>query len=156
MTNAGADGNPAAPTLNLLARAFNAVPNGFVQVDAQGRIFAANAELHRLSNHALDTLAGKAVDTLLPEAQRKMHISQRTGFFEHPEPRLTGAWRVLYALHTDRHEFPVEIGLDPLAGPHGPLVMAWVSTSASAWIWNRPPAARSRPRRRRSKNRTST
>jgi PAS domain S-box-containing protein len=124
-----------------LARAFNTAPNGFVRVDAQGEIVAANAELHRMSSQALDTLAGKAVEMLLPEAQRNMHIGLRTGFFEHPEPRLMGAWQVLYASHTDRHEFPVEIGLDPLAGPHGPLVMAWVSTSASAWIWNRPPAA---------------
>ena len=126
VTNVGADSTPAAPTLDLLARAFNAAPNGFVLVDAQGRIVAANAELHRMFGYELDTLIGKAVEMLLPEALRNMHIGLRTGFFEHPEPRLMGAGRVLYALHTDGHEFPVEIGLNPLAGPHGPLVMAWV------------------------------
>jgi PAS domain S-box-containing protein len=126
VTTAGADGNPAAPTLDWLARAFNAAPNGFVQVDAQGRIFAVNAELHRMPNQALDAPAGKAVETPLPEAQRNMHIGPRTGFFGHPEPRLMGAGRVLYALHTDGHEFPVEIGLNPLAEPRGLPVMARV------------------------------
>jgi len=69
---AGADGDPVAPTLDLLARASNAAPNGFVLVDAAGRIVAANAELHRMFGYGLDALIGKAVETLLPEALRNM------------------------------------------------------------------------------------
>jgi len=124
--HAGADGTPVAPTLDLLARAFNAAPNGFVLVDAAGRIVAANAELHRMFGYELDTLVGKAVETLLPETLRNMHVGLRTGFFEHPELRPMGAGRVLHALRADGHEFPVEIGLNPLSGPHGDLVLASV------------------------------
>jgi PAS domain S-box-containing protein len=122
----GSASTPAAPSLDLLARAFNAAPNGFVLVDTRGRIVAANAELHRMFGHDRDTLIGKPLETLLPEALRKAHVGLRTGFFEHSEPRLMGAGRVLHALHTDGHEFPVEIDLNPLAGADGPLVMAWV------------------------------
>jgi len=126
VTHDGTSDVPAAPTLDLLARAFNAAPNGFVLVDAAGRIVAANAELHRMFGYELDTLIGKAVEMLLPEALRNSHVGLRTGFFAHPEPRAMGAGRVLYALRSDGHEFPVEIGLNPLSGPHGPLVLASV------------------------------
>jgi len=121
-----ADGERAAPTLDLLARAFNAAPNGFVMVDTEGQIVAANAELHRMFGYPLDTLTGKALETLLPEALRNSHTGLRSGFFERPEPRRMGAGRVLYALRADGHEFPVEIGLNPLEGPDGPLVLASV------------------------------
>ena len=122
----GVDGDPAAPRVDLLARAFNAAPNGFVLVDAAGRIVAANAELHRMFGYELDTLVGKAVEMLLPEVLRNMHVGLRTGFFDHPELRPMGAGRVLHALRADGHEFPVEIGLNPLSGPHGHLVLASV------------------------------
>src|SRR5205814_5581169 len=114
------------PAAELLARAFNAAPNGFVLVDRQGRIVAANAELHRMFGYAPDALTGLALEMLLPDAVRTPHVGLRTGFFEHPQPRPMGAGRVLYALRADGHEFPVEIGLNPLAGPHGPLVLASV------------------------------
>jgi len=116
----------AAPAPDLLARAFNAAPNGFVLVDRQGRIVSANAELHRMFGYALDALTGLALESLLPDALRESHVGLRTGFFERPEPRPMGAGRVLYALRADGHEFPVEIGLNPLVGPHGPLVLASV------------------------------
>ena len=90
VTHVGTSDVPAAPTLDLLARAFNAAPNGFVLVDAAGRIVAANAELHRMFGYELDTFIGKTVEMLLPEALRNMPIGLRTGFFEHPEPRLMG------------------------------------------------------------------
>ncbi len=116
----------AGPAPDLLARAFSAAPNGFVLVDRQGRIVAANAEVHRMFGYASDALTGLTLETLLPGALRESHVGLRTGFFEHPEPRSMGAGRVLYALRADGHEFPVEIGLNPLAGPHGPLVLASV------------------------------
>jgi len=116
----------AGPANDLLARAFNAAPNGFVLVDQQGRIVAANAELHRMFGYASDTLTGLGLETLLPDGLGQAHVALRTGFFEHPEPRRMGAGRVLYARHADSHEFPVEIGLNPVAGPRGPLVLVSV------------------------------
>lgn len=119
-------GDDAAPASDLLARAFHAAPNGFVLVDRQGQIVAANAELCRMFGYPPDALNGQALEMLLPEAVRKSHVGLRSGFFDRPEPRPMGAGRVLYALRADGHEFPVEIGLNPLAGPQGPLVLASV------------------------------
>ncbi|MEO8298700.1 MAG: PAS domain S-box protein, partial [Burkholderiales bacterium] len=115
-----------APTLELLARAFNAAPNGFVLIDAAGCIVAANPELEAMFGHARDGLLGLPVETLLPDALKHDHVALRDGFFAKPERRAMGAGRVLYARHADGHEFPVEIGLNPLSGPQGPLVLASV------------------------------
>lgn len=116
----------SAPNDELLARAFNAAPNGFVLVDSRGRIVAANTELSAMFGYAEGELVGSDVDTLLPNSLRVSHEALRSGFFAHPERRAMGAGRVLYAKRADGHEFPVEIGLNPVSGPSGPLVLASV------------------------------
>ncbi len=117
---------PTGPGDALLARAFQAAPNGFVLVDRQGRVVAANAALERMFGHAEGSLVGRALEDLLPAALRSAHEAWRRGFFERPEPRAMGAGRVLHARHADGHEFPVEIGLNPMDAPGGPLVLASV------------------------------
>lgn len=114
------------PSNELLARAFNAAPNGFVLVDASGRIVAANSELAAMFGYAEGDLVGSPVDVLLPSSLRDSHESLRSNFFANPERRAMGAGRVLYARRADGHEFPVEIGLNPVSGPSGPLVLASV------------------------------
>jgi len=121
-----APGDGAVPPPELLARAFHAAPNGFVLVDDQGRIVAANAELHRMFGYAADTLVGRAVETLLPTPLRAAHTHLRAGFMQHPERRAMGVGRILHAVHADGHEFPVEIGLNPVSDERGALVLASV------------------------------
>lgn len=110
----------------LLARAFQAAPNGFVLVDGQGRIVAVNTALERLSGHSAASLVGRALEVLLPPTLQGAHVHWRQGYFARPEPRAMGAGRVLYARHADGHEFPVEIGLNPMEAPGGALVLASV------------------------------
>jgi len=119
-------GPPAGPSAELLARAFNAAPNGFVLVGREGLIVAANTALETMFGHAAGSLVGQTLELLLPGALREAHVGLRTAFFDRPEPRAMGAGRVLYARRADGHEFPVEIGLNPVSGPEGPLVLASV------------------------------
>ncbi|MBI5256251.1 MAG: PAS domain-containing sensor histidine kinase [Burkholderiales bacterium] len=127
MTAAPAVAKPVAgPTPDLLARAFHAAPNGFVLVDRQGTIVAANTALEAMFGHAPQSLVGQPLETLLPGAVQEAHVGLREAFFDRPEPRAMGAGRVLYARRADGHEFPVEIGLNPLLAPEGPLVLASV------------------------------
>ena len=111
---------------DLLAQAFHAAPNGFVLVDSGGRIVAANAALATMFGLAIDELVGLALESLLPDSARHAHVRLREAFFEAPEPRAMGAGRVLFGRHANGHEFPVEIGLNPLPSPQGPLVLASV------------------------------
>jgi len=117
---------PPQPSYDLLARAFQAAPNGFVMVGADGRIVAANTALETMFGYPAGALTGQPLELLLPGSLREAHVGLRDAFFRHPEPRAMGAGRVLYARRADAHEFPVEIGLNPLSGPQGPLVLASV------------------------------
>jgi len=114
------------PSSDLLARAFNAAPNGFVLVARDGTIVAANSALESMFGHAPGALAGQPLENLLPGSLREAHVGLRDQFFDTPELRAMGAGRVLYARRADGHEFPVEIGLNPLSSPQGPLVLASV------------------------------
>lgn len=116
----------AAPPPSLLAQAFSAAPNGFLVVDAAGTIVAANAALEAMFGHASGGLTGQPVDSLLPQALQGAHAGLRGQFAAAPVPRAMGAGRLLHARHRDGHEFPVEIGLNPLPSPQGPLVLASV------------------------------
>lgn len=111
---------------DLLARAFHAAPNGFLLVDRQGDIVAANVEVHRMFGRSPGTLVGQPLESMLPLGLRDGHVRLRDGFFDHPEPRAMGAGRRLHGLHADGHEFPVEIGLNPFSDSEGALVLASV------------------------------
>lgn len=115
-----------APGVELLARAFNAAPNGFLIVDAQGMIVAVNTELENMFAMSASQLIGQPVEVLLPESLRHTHVPLRQSFFEKPDIRPMGAGRVLYARRANGVEFPVEIGLNPVAGAQGALVLASV------------------------------
>jgi PAS domain S-box-containing protein len=114
------------PSFDLLARAFHAAPNGFVLVNEAGTIVAANDALVRMFGYQPNAILNEALETLLPESIRHSHVGLRQSFIDRPEPRPMGAGRVLYAKHADGHEFPVEIGLNPLSTPQGMLVLASV------------------------------
>lgn len=116
----------SGPTPDLLARAFNAAPNGFVLVNEAGAIVAANEALFQMFGYSPDGLLNTSVDRLLPDALRPEHAALRASFHARPEPRPMGAGRVLFARHADGHDFPVEIGLNPLPSAQGMLVLASV------------------------------
>lgn len=118
--------SPAVPSPELLARAFNAAPNGFVLIDASGRIVSANSELEAMFGYEAGVLIGQQLESLLPVPLQAAHVGLRDGFFASPERRSMGAGRVLYARRANGQEFPVEIGLNPLPSPQGTLVLASV------------------------------
>jgi PAS domain S-box-containing protein len=114
------------PGPDLLAGAFNAAPNGFIVIDERGTIVATNRALESMFGYAGGALSGRSVEDLLPHAVREAHVGLRKGFFQHPIPRTMGTGRELYGRRADGHEFPVEIGLNPLPSPQGMLVLAAV------------------------------
>lgn len=125
-TDSSASTPGLAPGDALLARAFQAAPNGFVMVDRRGRIVAANVELAAMFGYPDGGMTGLALEALLPDALVEAHRHLREGFFERPERRVMGVGRVLYAKHADGHQFPVEIGLNPVQGEAEMLVLASV------------------------------
>ena len=101
-------------------------PNAMIMVNAQGLIELINAQAERLFGYDRKDLIGHSMELLVPERYRGSHPGMRISFFDHPQSRPMGAGRDLYALHKDGHEFPVEIGLNPLEWDDGARVLASV------------------------------
>ncbi len=101
-------------------------PNALIMVDEQGQIVLVNALAEELFGYDRDELQGMNVDQLVPAPQRHHHQRLRQGFSHSPSKREMGKGRDLYARRKDGTEFPVEIGLNPIASGQGRWVLAAV------------------------------
>lgn len=99
-------------------------PGGIALVNREGQIVFANAALAELFGYDERELLGQSVDLLVPERVRAEHAEHRRAFFAHPGERRMGRDRVLMGLRKDGTEFPIEIGLAPLATAEGFQVAA--------------------------------
>jgi len=95
-------------------------------VDARGAIVLVNAEVERLFGYDREALYGRDVEILLPARHREGHPRFREAFRSNPSSRQMGAGRELSALRADGTEFPVEIGLTPVATEEGLFVIGSV------------------------------
>jgi PAS domain S-box-containing protein len=105
-------------------RVVESAPNAIVLVDRGGRITLINAQTEALFGYRREELLGQSVEILVPIGFRAVHPNLRAGFFASPGMRAMGAGRDLFGLHKDGHEFPIEIGLNPMDTDEGQLVLA--------------------------------
>jgi diguanylate cyclase (GGDEF)-like protein/PAS domain S-box-containing protein len=92
---------------------FETASDTIVVCDEKGRIAMANAAAGRLLGHAVDALVGRPVETLIPP-RFHAHERHRAAYAANPLPRPMGQGLVLFALHADGREIPVDIALTPL------------------------------------------
>lgn len=96
-------------------------------VNRDGRIVLANPPVERLFGYAPAELIGQPLDVLLPERLRAAHGTMLERFFANPHARPMGIGMELAAIRRNGDEFPVEVGLSPLATDRGlSLVMATI------------------------------
>ena len=108
------------PAIRLL----DAAPDAIVGVLADGRIAFVNTQAERLFGYRREELVGQLVEILVPERVRAMHPTYRRSYLGDPRPRPMGASMELAARRRDGVEFPAEISLSAIDGPHGLLVTA--------------------------------
>jgi PAS domain S-box-containing protein len=101
-----------------------ASPSGMIVTNAEGRIVLVNAEVQRLTGYQRQDLIGQPVEMLVPTRIRDQHHQFRKSFSASPEARTMGAGRDLYIVRKDGEELPVEIGLNPIRTPDGPMVLS--------------------------------
>jgi PAS domain S-box-containing protein len=111
----------------LHRRLFDATPDGVVVVDTEGRIVQVNPCGEAMFGYGPGQMQGLTLELLLPERYRAVHGSHRSHFMAHANARPMGTGMSLVGLRRDGVEFPIEVGLAPLADTrHGRLVAAFV------------------------------
>jgi PAS domain S-box-containing protein len=111
---------------SLVWSLIEAVPDGIVIVDSQGRIILVNQQTEELFGYDRGDLLGKPVETLLPEHLREPHRAHRTRYRAEPRVRAMGSGLELRGRRSDGREFPVEISLSPLLSGTDTFVIATV------------------------------
>jgi PAS domain S-box-containing protein len=99
-------------------------PDAIVGIGNDGTISLLNAQAERLFGYERNELAGKPVETLVPERYRAGHVGHRGGYFADPGTRPMGAGLELYGLRKDGSEFPAEISLSSIETEEGVLATA--------------------------------
>jgi two-component system, sensor histidine kinase len=108
----------------LLASVLESAPDAIVIVDAAGRILFANRRITALCGFRPEEIVGQAIECLLPERYRQIHLGHRRDYARNARPRPMGLDLELYALHKDGSELPVEISLSPIGDGEHQLVAA--------------------------------
>lgn len=99
-------------------------PSAVLLLNPHGKILLVNAATEALFGYLRAQLLGAEVEMLIPERLRAAHPAQRQAFLAQPCARPMGAGRELYGRRSDGTEFPLEIGLTPIAAVDGMLVLA--------------------------------
>jgi PAS domain S-box-containing protein len=110
--------------LSQLNTLLDSAPDPTVIVNRDGEIVRSNRQMGRLFGYRASELAGRSVETLLPERYRERHRLHRERFFSTPEARPMGIGRQLYVLSNTGREIPVEISLSPIELHNGHAVCA--------------------------------
>ena len=98
----------------LAQSALESAPDAIVISDERGCILFTNRQVEALFGYAPGEIAGRAIEELLPQRFRALHLEHRSRFALRPCRRPMGAGLDLYALRKDGTEFPVEISLSPV------------------------------------------
>lgn len=100
---------------------FDAAPMGIIIADGAGKIVDANAQALRMFGYEGEELLGQSIEILLPEGLRKSHERHRSTYNHGPHARAMGIGMELVSRRKGV-EFPVEIGLGPVATREGVLI----------------------------------
>lgn len=99
-------------------------PSAMVMIDLDGIMVLVNAQTERMFDYCRQALIGQSVEILVPERFREQHRVFRGSYFGDPQPRPMGVGRDLAGCRADGSEFPIEIGLNPIATEAGVMVLA--------------------------------
>lgn len=83
-------------------------------VTGNGVIVFSNRKVEDLFGFRHAELAGRSIDSLVPERHRKMHEKVRADYVAAPSPRAMGEGRIVSGLTKNGEEVQLEVGLTPL------------------------------------------
>ena len=105
---------------------FNFASIGIVVTDNQGKITNFNKYAEIKFGYGKSEILGMPVEILLPSSIHHRHVGYREKYYEHPEPRVMGYGRDLYAQTKNGSTFPVEVSLSHYNINNETFVIAFV------------------------------
>jgi PAS domain S-box-containing protein len=105
---------------------FNYATIGIVITGKGGVIINFNKYAEIQFGYTKTEVLGKTVEVLLPQSIHSKHEALRKNFNKHPQNRIMGAGRDLYARKKDGTEFPVEVSLSHYSLNNEQYVIAFV------------------------------
>ncbi|MEO8769411.1 MAG: PAS domain-containing sensor histidine kinase [Ferruginibacter sp.] len=105
---------------------FNFATIGIVVTNNEGKIINFNKYAETQFGYSKEELTGKPVEILLPDSTHSRHEKYREQYYQHPEPRIMGHGRDLFAKSKDGHTFPVEVSLSHYTIKEQTFVIAFV------------------------------
>ncbi len=105
----------------------DAVAEGAVIVDSEGRIRDVNRKSEELFGYDRTELINQPVEILVPERFREAHVGHRRRYMAQPSPVPLGIDRELVARRRNGSEFPMELSLSPMSLDGVDCVLALVT-----------------------------
>jgi PAS domain S-box-containing protein len=113
-------------TADLYKAAWDATTTAILVVSAEGTICLVNDALERQLGYSRGELHGQRVERLLPGGIPEHDELHRARYQQAPDARPMAHVVERFAVRADGTEFPVEVGLEPLATAAGPMVLVSV------------------------------
>src|SRR4029077_843457 len=101
-------------------------PTGIVISNGMGKIEDVNAEALRMFGYAREELVGQMIEILVPHRLQRAHEGHRADYAHDLRTRPMRTGMELFGRRKDGTEFPVEIGLGPLATRDGILISSMI------------------------------
>ena len=90
---------------------FNFATIGIIVTNNEGKIINFNKYAETQFGYYKEEILGKVVDALLPASTHERHAKYGDQYYKHPEPRIMGHGRDLFAQNKAGATFPVEVSL---------------------------------------------
>jgi PAS domain S-box-containing protein len=105
---------------------FENATEGIILTNSSGNIILVNPAAEKTFGYAAAELINKPVEVLIPETVRERHVTLRDDFYKHPQDRVMGHGRDLYARKKDGIQFPVEVSLSHYNRDNQLFVIAFI------------------------------
>ncbi|MDB5207452.1 MAG: domain S-box protein [Flavisolibacter sp.] len=112
--------------INQFEALFNFATIGIIVTNKEGKIVNFNKYAEIQFGYSKEEITGQVVDVLLPTSTHERHIKYREQYYHHPEPRIMGHGRDLFAQSKDGTTFPVEVSLSHYIIKNETFVIAFV------------------------------
>jgi len=94
-----------------LTSLFEHATEGIILTNGEGKIVLINPAAQRTFGYSESEITGHHIEILIPDRFSVNHAELRAGFYKHPQHRIMGHGRDLYAKRKDGSEIPVEVSL---------------------------------------------